>query len=45
MVITFNSDDNPMALFPDQEAYEANRADDTFDLLEISALMWLKIVE
>jgi hypothetical protein len=38
-------DDDPMALFQDQEAYEADRADDTSDLLEISALMWLEIAE
>jgi hypothetical protein len=34
-----------MALFQDQEAYEADLADDTSDLLDISALMWLEIVE
>ncbi|KAJ7934848.1 hypothetical protein B0H13DRAFT_2481297 [Mycena leptocephala] len=34
-----------MAIFQDEEAYEADLADDTADLLEISALMWLEIVE
>ncbi|KAF7334180.1 DDE Tnp4 domain-containing protein [Mycena venus] len=45
IVFEDNPDVEEMALFEDQEAYEADLADDTSDLLEISALMWLEIVE
>ncbi|KAJ7318393.1 hypothetical protein DFH08DRAFT_819993 [Mycena albidolilacea] len=45
--IAFKDDPDVEAitLFQDQEAYEADLTDDTSDLLEISALMWLDIVE